>query len=473
MLKAIQERLGGLVRDTWAEEMTTWGDSVALYGEYYDGDHRAEMTAEMRQMLRISDSRTEQFNDNYCELVVDTMADRLKVTAVEGDNPKVSEWAAGMLDENRFDGLQTDIHQATVRDGDTFLMVAWDNEAKAVQLAHEPAWDGDSGMLVVYDRTRKHIEAAVKVWYEGEARYANIYYPDRVERFLYGDGGSLTARTDDPVIPWTVGVIPVVHFRNRARTKQTLGISELKAAIPMQDALNRTMVSMIMTAELTAFGLRKAKGFVPPDDLAPGKWIYFGADEDDSAKLAAMDAGMMEQGELVPFISQAQFVIDQIGTVTRTPLPGFMGGDAQSGEALKQRETGLLGKVGKFQVKVGNAWEDALSLAAVVQGAFGTVNPPTSERWQCRWQDAQTRNDAEVIANALAVKDTVGEMEFLRLIAAVYGYDEQKIEQIMAEKVAQSERSMRLIEAAQFGRFRDGGAETETDEPVDADEAAA
>lgn len=465
MLKAIQEKLGNLVRETWQSEMTTWGQSVALYGEYYAGEHRAKMTEAMKDMLRIDDERTEHFNDNYCELVVDTMADRLKVTAVEGDNPEASDWSAGVLDFNRFDGLQTDVQQAAIRDGDTFLMVSYDNEAQQPTFAHEPAWDGDTGMLAVYDRMRKNILVAIKVWYEGDVRWVNIYYPDRVERYTYGDN-NLTER--EATTAWPVGAIPVFHFRNRAKTKQTLGISEMTAAIPMQDALNRTLVSMIMTAELTAFGLRKARGFVPPADLAPGKWIYFGQDEDDSGRLSAMDAGMMEQGELVPFINQAQFVIDQIGTVTRTPLPGQMGGDAQSGEALKQREVGLLGKIGKFQVKAGNSWEDALALAHKVETAFGTKKPPKSARWQCRWTDAQVRNDAEVIANALAVKDMVGEMEFLRLIAPVYGYDEVKIEALMREKREQAAANLSLIGLPGADRLRNaGGGDADEDGPED------
>lgn len=482
MLKAIQAKLGSLVQETWAGEMVAWGERVALYRDYYDGDHRAKMTKEMREMLRIADEKTEHFNDNYCEMVVNTMADRLKVTAVEGGSPEANQWSAMVLDDNRFDGLQMDVHEACIRDGDTFVMVTADPATNALVMAHEPAWDNDTGMLVVYDRTRQHIKAAVKVWYEGDARLVNLYWPDKVERFVWTDGetvegqtisGKLGGREDEQGtdVPWLPNHVPVVHFRNRSQSRKTSGISEEASIIPLQDALNRTLVSMIMTGELTAFGIPIAKGFMPPDKLAPGSWIYFG-ESADPAKLAAMEASRMQQGELVPFINQAEFLIDQMGTISRTPLPGFMGGDAASGEALKQREVGLLGKIGKFQVKVGNSWEDVLALAWLVQQTFGKEKPPPVERWQCRWKDAQTRNDTEVIQNALAVADQVGEMETLRLIAPVYGWDEQKIKDILREKREQAAANLSMIGLPGFDRLRNAGAADNADEEDQGEETA-
>lgn len=470
MLSAIQEKLGDLVKSTWADDMDSWGNLVALYRDYYDGNHRAKLTTEMRQMLRIDDATTEQFNANYCEMVVNTMAERLVVTGIAGDNDQATAWCETLLADNRFDGLQVDIHEATIRDGDTFLMAAFDNDKKQVTLAHELAWDNDCGMLVVYDRWLKNILVAIKVWYEGDNRFVNFYYADRVEKYDYrtfeerqADGtmqtvSKLVMQGDEPA-DWTMNSgeaigVPVIHFKNRGRSRRSRGISEQACAVPLQDALNRTLVSMVMTAELTAFGLRKAKGFVPEQDVAPGKWIYFGTEQNiDPAILSAMDASMMDQGEISPFIEQAGFIIDQIGTISRTPLPATMGGDTQSGEALKQRETGLLSKIGRFHTKVGNTWEDAVALAHQVAEAFSTNPPPASGSWSCKWKDAQVRNNTETIQNALAVKDLVGEKEVLRLVAAVFGYTEDQIERILVEKQEQSTVRLQNLMRGQLPGF--------------------
>lgn len=458
MLNEIRNKLGGLVGELWEAEITAWGQKVKLYRDYAGGNHRAKMTREMKELLRISGSETDQFNANYCETVVQTEADRLTVAAIAGSDDIASKWSAELLQWNRFDGLQMDVHEASLRDGMTFVMVAYDNEAQQAILAHELAWDGDVGLIPVYDRTNKQMVAAVKVWHEGGYRRVNIYYPDRVEKFRVSKTGSaMEAAAAEPAV-WAdnqnkaVGV-PIIAFRNRARAGSWQGISELASVIPLQDALNRTLVSMVMTGELTAFQIPYIIGAKPPAKLTPGMIIALG--EDGVKNDQKVEIGVLEQGQLVPFISQAQFLIDQIGTVSRTPLPEFMGGEVESGEALKQREVGLLGKVKRFQVKGGNAWENVLALAAQVQAAFGTKKPPTSKRWNTTWEEATIRNNREVIDNAVKVREAVGEKEFLRLIAPVYGWDEAKIEAILAYKAIEQAQALAAMGGNQpeFGGF--------------------
>jgi hypothetical protein len=233
--------------------------------------------------------------------------------------------------------------------------------------------------------------------------------------------------------------VPVIPFVNRAKTRLTTGTSEIASVIPGQDALNRTLVSMVMTSELSAFQLKVAVGFEPPASVAPGDIIKIA--EGGLPEGQKVDMFTLEQAQLVPFISQAQFLIDQIGTISQTPLPGQMGGDSASGEAIKQRETGLVGKIKRFQIKGGNAWEDVLSLAANIQNAFGTTSAPRVGRWVCRWQDAESRNDAEVVANVKLMRELMGDEQALREVAGVFGWDETQIQKIMAQK------SMQMVNA--------------------------
>ncbi len=455
MLQTIQERLtaaGLVLPSTWVSDIQEWGKNVALYREYAEGEHRAYMTTEMRKMLRISDARNDQFSLNYCDLVIQRMSDRLVVTSVDGDTDQASEWSNAVLTANRFDGLQMDVHEASIRDGITFVMATYDNSTRQIVLVHELAWDGDTGMIPVYDRMGKRVLAVVKVWYEGSTtRRVNIYYADRVEKYDAPAGGALLVHSDtlerghmeedrgeaNGVVPWVnaqgqpIGV-PVIPFVNRAKTRLTTGTSEIGSVISVQDSLNRTLVSMVMTSELSAFQIKVALGFLPPAEVTPGMWVVVG--EGAIPADQKVDAFVLEQAQLVPFISQAQFLIDQIGTISQTPLPGQMGGDSASGEAIKQRETGLVGKIKRFQIKGGNAWEDVLSLAANIQNAFGTTSAPRVGRWVCRWQDAESRNDAEVVANVKLMRELMGDEQALREVAGVFGWDETQIQRIMVQK---------------------------------------
>lgn len=450
MLSFIQKRLGSLVRSTWAEEVQRQGVLTRLFRDYYDGNHRARLEPHMKEMLRVSGEELDQFNINYCETVVQSMSDRLIVTTIEGGTVEASMWAADVLDFNRIDGLQMDVHEAVLRDGVTYVMVAYDNERRMPLIAHELAWDGDVGMIAIKDRTGKQIVAAVKAWHEGDEKRVNLYLPDALEKYRWSNGALIPIEDRAPWLTRTgapIGV-PIVEFTNKR--------SELSPVIPMQDALNRTLVSMVMTGELTAFQIRIALGFDPPPKVTPGMWVVIG--KEGLTKDQLVDAKVLEQGQIVPFINQAEFLINQIATVTRTPIPAAMGGDNASGEALKQREIGLLGKIKRFHVRGGNSWEDVMSMAARLQSAFGTTQPPATDRWWTRWEDAELRNDSEIIANANAVRELVGDRETLRLVANVYDYDDTDIDRILDERAAQTVSALNALMASQpnYNQFGDG-----------------
>jgi hypothetical protein len=233
----------------------------------------------------------------------------------------------------------------------------------------------------------------------------------------------------------------VVHFPNRGTTWNAYGMSEIENAVPLQNALNRTLTSMVMTSELTAFPIRYAMGFQPPAGLTPGMWLIING----KAPLMPeqkVEVGVMEQGQITPFIDQAQWLSGEIGKITRTPAPEFMGGDNSSGEALKQREIGLLGKVRRFQVKGGNRWEDVMKLTARVQAAFGQQTPPAFEKITAQWADPELRNDKTIGENAKILADLGYVEEALRAMAPVFGWDEARIQDIIAEKAASETQRM-------------------------------
>jgi hypothetical protein len=462
MLDQLEQLLKPYIRtDVWRDDVERWGRRVDLYRRYMDGDHRANLTREMKALLRISGDELDQFNNNYCELIVATMADRLSVQAVipQPGDEAAQAWADELLRLSRLDALQMEVHESAVLDGDTFVMVDYDVENERVRFTHEPAWDGETGVILVYDRMGRKIEVAIKAWYEAgyDNVRVNLYYPDRIEKYRgSASGGGLMPVSDEPPEVWLPGVVPFVHFKNRSRKSLKVGnrehgVSEIDNIIPLQDALNRTLVSMVMVSELSAFQIKVAKGFSPPKQLTPGMWVEItrkSADGKQSLPLQkddVVDAFVLEQAQLVPFIQQAEDLRRQIGEVSRTPLASTAGSDSSSGEALKQREIGLLSKIKKAQTVFGNAWEDAMALAVLVQNAYGTTAAPTVESWSARWVDAQIRNATEQINNALLVRDIVGEDEVLNLIAPIFDYTDDKLQQLSeARESASRQRTIEL-----------------------------
>jgi hypothetical protein len=276
----------------------------------------------------------------------------------------------------------------------------------------------------------------------------------------FDDPTEIVKATAPGVYPWVdrngnPAGVPVVAFMNRAKTRQTTGKSELAPVIPMNDALNRIIVSMVMTGELHGFPIRYLLGLgLDTTKLTPG--IFLRADDAISKEHQVL-IGTLEAAQLVPFINEAEFLINQIATVSRTPLPTQMGGDNQSGEALKQREVGYLRKIGRYQVKGGNSWEDTVAVARDLKAAFGKEQPPKFKRSSTNWAPAEVRNDTEIVDNAIKVREDVGSKEFLRLIAPVYDYDEQDIERIEAEKQQQQSSTLEgvMSRMPNFGSFEE------------------
>lgn len=150
---------------------------------------------------------------------------------------------------------------------------------------------------------------------------------------------------------------------------------------------------------------------------------------DELAWLNAIKFGSLDEAEIGPFLDQAGFLIDQMYVITRTPPKH--GSANISGEALKQLEAGLLGKIRRAHVSFGNAWENVAALAHRVERAFGREVPPTATRWTTKWKPGAIRDDAAVVAAALSVADRVGVRTFLAMIAPVWDRDAGKIEAVL------------------------------------------
>lgn len=455
MLNAIAEILAarGLIGSAWVNNQQARGDLVRLFREYYDGQHRLKLTAEMRKMMQIGDDRLDRYNDNYCEMVVDKLGDRLVLDTVENSEDAAQTWAEDIMRLNRMDALQISIHEAVLRDGETFVMAAYE-DGRGTVLARELAWDGATGILPVYDGRGERLIAAAKVWLDGDVTRVNIYYPNSIDKYV-ADGSELKLiAQEDTTRQGRAAGVPLVPFRNRGG-----GRSELINVVPLQDSLNRTLTSMVMSAELTAFSLLFAVGFKPPAGITPGMIVHAmiegengGAivtgDKDEAEAYAALMAAYklerIEGGSVVELIGQSEFLIDQIATVSSTPIPAQMGGANASGEALKQREISLLGKARRAQVQLGNAWEDVFALAQVQQELYAPKLPPGGGDWYARWKTAQIRNDADIRETAKLLQEWGYEREALRVLSqsSQVQYSEDDIERLMAEKSADAGAAM-------------------------------
>ncbi|HKI70119.1 MAG TPA: hypothetical protein VKA67_11050, partial [Verrucomicrobiae bacterium] len=105
---------------------------------------------------------------------------------------------------------------------------------------------------------------------------------------------------------------------------------------------------------------------------------------------------------------------------------------AASGEARKQTEVKLIGKLQRFQTLNGNVWEDALRFSARLQNVFASGAPEVGSV-DADWKSVELRNDAEIITSALGQYQAgvIDQQTYLELVASVYNWDSDKINEII------------------------------------------
>ena len=386
--------------NAWQNAIKKRGARVALYRDYERGDHRADITTEMKKMLRINsdDAELTDFNDNYCKVVVDKMAGRLFVSniAVDENAQDVREWLTDLLDYQDFDAQQSDWYRGAVRDGDSFIMV----DSQTMRWVSEPAYDGFDGLVVIFDSITRKALWACKLWSQADTSDISgddtsysvvmklvVYQPGVISHWKGQEGGTEIS-ADNQYIgdgnefvnyePFPLDRLPIVQFANQKDNYTNYGESELRPAIPLQDVLNRTLHSMVMASELSAFRQYYSIGMkIDADAIVPGaihNLVPFEVEnaisDEQIEYMKAIRVGQFEASDISQYTNQVDKVVQQISQSTQTPIYGVTTQGNLSGEALKQLEIGLLGKIERFQHQNTDAIRELIQLTAEMQNAF-------------------------------------------------------------------------------------------------------
>lgn len=451
--------------------------------EYYDGVQNTQMTERHRQYLRVKSDA--DFTINYCPIVVNAKADRLKVTgfatedskaapspmATTVNSPKVQgEILWDWWRKNRADKLQGVVHKAAVRDGDSFVLVEWDNDAKLPRFYFEPAYAGEGVMVYYSDERRTEIEFASKHWQirygasTGKKRRLNLYFPDRIEKYISNDdqqAGQWLPFEDEnnkadeigmgrlgfTAITWWTDTrtkdgeplgIPIIHFKD-GESGDCYGTSHLANVMPIQDAVNKSMLDLLGAMDTSGFPLLVGLGTTDWADLkvAPGA-IAAVSKTPQEASLSRLD-GSDPQGLLNVYNA----LVMEIGRVSGTPLSYFQSsGHVASEGTMKQQEIALISQVKQAQVNMGNAWEDVMILARRLHNAFGDgekLDPDVLI--DTIWQDAESRNE-KLLAETYAIQvEKLGVSEEQAQIGL--GYDATTREAMAREKKRQQTLAIR------------------------------
>ena len=440
---------------------------IRQYREYYDGQHATLLTERQRSYLELAAGQ--EFNGNYCPIPIDSLAEKLTITGCKaGDvqTPILNDW----LVQNKLDGLQGIVHTCGLRDGDSYLMVSWDDARQIPSLTEEMACCDGEGIKVHYSEENRHeVAFATKRWRtkQGEAagyrRRLNIYYPDRIEKYvsndLVGEGDWLIYQ--EPGQPWPVPWlrrdgrpigVPIAHYRNKEQG-YAYGESEIADVIPLQNAFNKSLIDLMAAADTTAFRVYTMVGDNPSGlRVSPGSWIYTmrPPSGDNGAAI-----GHIPGEDLSPLIALKDSVAMEIARITRTPLSYFqITGHVARAETLREQEAPLISKAKKRQVYFGNSWEQALRMARVLWNEFGP-GPEMDETQSIEmvWASPEIRNVKEDL-EAATMKQALGVPK--EQLWAELGYTEEQIAEFArkaaAEQAQQESIGERLLRNFERGQ---------------------
>jgi len=428
-------------------------DKYARPERYYNGDHDLAFATEKFQ--NAFGTLFREFALNLCPVICDAVRDKLRVTGFSVDSiGKVIS-----MPERRHDALQVadtdslqsavntiwlrnrmgiragEVHKEALKCGDAYILVWLDENGEAALYPHKA-----SSVTVVYDDDdiAGRIRWAAKAWNTSDRHIRlNIFYPDRVEKYITrseAEGSLPDAKafvqfggTTGSTVTNPYGIVPVFRFANNADLGAN-GRSELDAAIPIQDGLNKSVLDMLVAMEFAAYRQRWAAGIEIEIDangnaVAPFKagvehlWIT----ENPNATFGDFEAARLDQFLKV----KDSFRLD-IASVTGTPLHYLLQNISgpRSGESLKRSETRFLAKVRSRQESFGQAWADAISFALMVEGRSRNV------RLQTLWEDPSPMSEREVLDNIL-MKRQIG-LPIERALAEI-GYGKADIKTMIGD----------------------------------------
>lgn len=426
------------------------------FERYYNGNHDLAFATD--KFTNAFGSLFREFSMNLCSTVVDALKDKLIITEFgieEGRDVAALAWE--IWQANRMGVRSGEIHKECLKCGDSYVIVWPDSQGKAAIYAQHA-----TQCTVMYEEEIPgRIKWAAKRWTSDDVQYINIFYADRIEKYRTRkqSNGSLPGRAavtfpvngkDFEVVEIVENpfeTIPVFHFANNSDIG-AFGRSELIAAIPIQDALNKSVLDMMVAMEFQAYRQRWASGIeieynndgqpIPPFQAGVSHlWIS----ENPDARF-----GDFETADLEKFLRVKESFRVDLASTTGTPLHYFMlagagSGFPQSGFSLLKQETRFLNKVRDRQQSFGQVWEDVMAFAIQISGGERV-------RLFTEWEDPAPLSEKERLENLLLKKDIGVTTEQLLMEA---GYGDKDIEEIAKAREQELETAARS--------FNSGGLE--------------
>lgn len=330
---------------------------------------------------------------NFLPLVVDTFGQVMKVDGLytTGSADRSKAWA--YWQRNGMDARQAGVHRSALQFGVSYVTVLPGTAAPVMRGVSPRRMTALYQDDVVDEYPMQALEVIPTAG--GPAKRARLYDEEFVYEFgaEYGlDGAAwdfIEAR------PHSMGVTPVVRFRDRMLLdgEEQLGIVE--PLISIQERIDETTFGMMVAQYFTAFKQRYIIGWVPKSEdeklraSAARLWTF---DESPSD----MQLGEFSEAGPSGYIESKNSAIRDLSAIGQVPAQalGVDGVSNVSAEALASLQDGRDRKADEITTSFGESWESSLRLCGVADGDADIADDFSSE---VKWKDATARSFAQTV----------------------------------------------------------------------------
>ncbi|MEW1754694.1 phage portal protein [Streptomyces angustmyceticus] len=456
------------------------------YDDLYNGEE-GRMFYATPEFEQQSGGIFEDFSDNWCRTVPDTLRERLAVTGFQGEDGQIDRDAWKSWRRNRADvevGLALLDALVVARSH----ALVWNPTGEASDISFLP--NGQAAVDYV-PGARGLRRAGLNTWSDGTHDFATLFVrafdgrPSMVyRRQRTANGGQWEPRTvglrtsEQTDFTNPMGEVPIVEIPNRARLHGDPE-SDIKTVAPLQRAVNTQWAHLLTASDYLALPQRAILGMDKPvRDIKDAEGNIIGEEDvpltrygkDRLLWLNKSGAAIAQfsAADLGNYLRVIEACVRHIAAQTRTP-PHYLLGEMSNiaAEALSAAESGLVAKAGDKQLHFGADLREIMRLDAIAAG--DTARAESIAMGKVLWRDPQYRSEAQY-ADALTKYKALGVPDEA-LWGMIPGVEREQIEEWkrIRDEQAKAQAAAAAAAFSSFGPKDDGSEEA----PAAAEEPAA
>jgi hypothetical protein len=364
-------------------------DRIDLWYRWKHEDHRLPRTAtaELKALLELSKAP-------WLGLVVTTVAQAMYVDGYRSPELANNSTPWRTWQANDFDNRQVAVHRAALAYGQAYVTVLPGelngkstsvmrgvSPRKMLAVYQDPAEDDWPMFVIRVDKSPTGLDIRV---YDEE----NIYY--------LSTGGESDKVTFIESRTHGVGLCPVVRYANMLDLDgRTDG--EVEPFIPLAARINKTAFDRLLTQHFSSWKVRTVAGMAEPDTEEDAIRAKLKLRQDDLLVAEDPDTkfGTLDETPLDGFIRAEEADVEKLAAVSQTPSSSLTGKIVNvSADALAQARAPLTQKVTERQKAMGKSHDQALRLAASLEGDEAAAQDVMAH---VTWQDMDIRSLSQAV----------------------------------------------------------------------------